>query len=153
MTFFIVAIVVALVVAGYSKFIAKSESVNCSSNLRNLHVAFSAYIQDEGHWPQEAVSDKPEWVEDWWLYTMKPYGADERTWQCPTIRRKIMAKNKNGRPKLHYSPTLFDARPGTAFKWKSQPWFIEGGDMHGQGPLLCFSDGSIKSMNEVLGSK
>ncbi len=150
---FIVAIVVALVIAGYGQIIAKSEGVKCANNLRNLHVAFSGYIQDKGAWPQEPLADKPEWIEKWWLYTMKPYGADAGTWQCPTIRRKITAKSKDGRPIIHYSPTLFDARPGTAFKWKTQPWFIEAGNMHGNGPLMCFPDGSIKAMDEVLATQ
>lgn len=151
--FFILAVLAALIVATYSSFAAKSEGVKCAVNLRNLHVAFSGYIQDKGHWPQEPLADKPEWIEDWWLYTMKPYGAEPLVWQCPTIRRKISAKNRDGRPKIHYSPTLFDARPGMAFRWSTQPWFIEAADAHGSGPLLCFPDGSIRSMDEVLANK
>jgi prepilin-type processing-associated H-X9-DG protein len=32
-----------------------------------------------------------------------------------------------------------------------QPWLIEIGNMHGHGANICFPDGSIRTMNDVIG--
>ena len=36
--------------------------------------------------------------------------------------------------------------------WVStQPWLIEIGNMHGRGAQACFPDGSIRSMDQLVG--
>jgi prepilin-type N-terminal cleavage/methylation domain-containing protein len=148
----IIAILVALLLPFGRGYFEKSESVVCMNNMRNLIPAFNAYVQDNGHWPQEPVeiwnSNDDVAHENWWLVEMKPYDLEEKNWQCPTIRRKISSKDSNGRPRLHYSPTMFDAMPITPYKWTTQPWFVEIGNMHGNGAYICFPDGSIKTIND-----
>lgn len=150
----ILAILAALVVYGFDKVRNRIEGVRCAGNLRSLHSSFASYLNDNGKWPQEPPElalAKDDAYEDWWLEAMKPYGATEKVWQCPAIVRQVTAKSKNGRPKIHYTPTLFDGRPSTPYKWKTQPWFIEIGNMHGDGALLCYPNGTVKTMNETLG--
>lgn len=122
------------------------------NNMRNLLPAFNAYIQDNGHWPQEPVeiwnANDDAAHEDWWIAEMKPYGLEEKNWQCPTIRKQVCSKDPNARPRLHYSPTMFDADALTPYKWSTQPWFVEIGNMHGRGAYICFPDGSIKTIND-----
>ena len=148
----IIGILVVVLVPVGRGYLEKSESVVCMNNMRNLLPAFNAYIQDNGHWPQEPVaiwnSNDDVAHEDWWIAQMKPYGLDEKNWQCPTIRRTISSKDPNGRPRLHYSPTMFDANALTPYKWATQPWFVEIGNMHGRGAHICFPDGSIKTIND-----
>jgi type II secretory pathway pseudopilin PulG len=158
----LVAIVLAMLVAALIMtavpFIRdRAEAIKCGNNLRQLQVALAAAIQDKGQWPQEPKyiweSNNQDLYEDWWLEELKPYGIIEKSWQCPTIYRKISSKAKDGRPKLHYTPTRFDDKPGTPYKWPKQPWLVEIGNMHGAGALMAFPDGSTRAINEVLSSQ
>lgn len=132
----------------------QAEGPRCMANMRSIQVALAAYIQDKGHWPQEPVDelgDSETAYEDWWIEEMKPYGIDPEVWMCPSIKRLVTMKSKDGRPKIHYTPTMFDASPSTPYKWSTQPWLIEIGNMHGHGANICFPDGSIRSMDDVVG--
>ena len=44
----------------------------------------------------------------------------------------------------------FDDKPMTPYQWPRQPWFVESADVHGQGQLIIFTDGSISDMKTVL---
>ncbi len=152
----VIAVLVGLSIMAYQGFIARADAVTCGNNMHQLHTALSSYLQDNDHiWPQEPAglqnSSDDDAYEDWWIATLMPYGATEKVWRCPTIYRTVTAKSKSKRPKIHYTPTMFDARPNTAFRWETQPWLIEIGNMHGAGALICFPDGSIKTMNDVMG--
>jgi prepilin-type N-terminal cleavage/methylation domain-containing protein/prepilin-type processing-associated H-X9-DG protein len=149
----ILGFLIALVVVVNNSLPARAESVACVTHLRSLHTSFAAYIQDKGHWPQEPeeLGDREAPLEDWWLAEMAPYGAVPEVWMCPSIKRLITNKSKNGRPKIHYMPTMFDDQPMTPYKWSTQPWLIELGNMHGQGANICFPDGSIRTMDAVMG--
>jgi type II secretory pathway pseudopilin PulG len=148
----ILFVIIFKAVPGYRD---RAEGVKCAQNMKSLATSLGTYIQDVGHWPQEPeeifLSNNNNTYEDWWLKTLAPYGGTEMVWQCPTIRRKVVLKSKEGRPKIHYTPTKFDATPYTPFKWSTQPWLVEIGNMHGAGALLCFPDGSVRSMNDVAG--
>lgn len=149
----IIVILAAIVYKVSTYSIERSEGVRCAQNLRALHTSLGAYIQDKGHWPQEpaaiwAANDTIAY-EDWWIKEMEPYGAIEKVWQCPTIMRKVVRKTENQRPKMHYTPTMFDSNALTPYKWSTQPWLVEIGNMHGAGALICFPDGSVRTMTEV----
>jgi prepilin-type N-terminal cleavage/methylation domain-containing protein len=130
----------------------KAEGTKCAQNMRSLYVSLSSYIQEQGHWPQEPeeVGDSPNTLEDWWLEELKPYGGTKEVWRCPTIYRRISSKNPDGRPLLHYTPAMFDESPYTPYRWPNQPWLSEIGNMHGRGALICFPDGSIRAMDDVV---
>jgi hypothetical protein len=53
--------------------------------------------------------------------------------------------------RLDYVATTFDDKPTTPHQWPRQPWFAEVGNMHGNGNLIIFTDGSIGDLNTVLG--
>lgn len=153
----IVIALAAIVFKGGTYAIERSEAVRCAQNLRSLHTSLAAYVQDKGHWPQEPASiwevNDSDAHEDWWMKELEPYGATEKVWQCPTIMRKVVNKSTTKRPKMHFVPTMFDSNSMTPYKWPTQPWLVEIGNMHGVGALICFPDGSIKTMNEVAGSR
>ncbi len=149
----VLAILVALVIRFSAGALERAAGVRCVTNLRNLHAAFARYVQENGHWPQrpEALveSSNQDALEDWWIEEMTPYGGEEKVWQCPTLLRKIRAKD-NPRPRIHYTPTPFDDKPFTPYKWSTQPWLAEVGNLHGRGALLCFPDGSIRPTDDFL---
>lgn len=149
----IIVILAAIIFKGVPFLRDRAEGVKCGQNMKSLQTSLATYLQDNGHWPQEPkelwMANDSNAYEDWWIQEMKPYGATDKVWQCPTIVRRITSKREDGRPKMHYTPTMFDANPFTPYKWSTQPWLIEIGNMHGAGALVCFPDGSIKSMTDV----
>jgi len=149
----ILLILAVVSIAAYAPLLARAEAAACVSNMKSLQISLAAYMQDQGHWPQEPDLGDQDAYEDWWILEMAPYGATEKMWRCPTIQRLVVGKSGDGRPKVHYTPTMFDAHLMTPYRYPNQPWLIENGDMHGNGGHLCFPDGSIRSMDEVLNSQ
>lgn len=150
----IVTILIVAVISSVSHFRERTEGVRCAGNIKSLQVSLGTYVHDVGHWPQEpqelwAANDSDAY-EDWWIAEMKPYGATEQVWRCPTIVRKVSKHKKDGRPKMHYTPTMFDEKPYTPYKWTTQPWLVEVGNMHGRGALVGFPDGSVKAMDDLV---
>ena len=148
----IIATLAAIIIPVGQGMMKRAESVTCMNNMRNLIPILNSYVQDKGQWPQE-----PAWIfdssdeaahEDFWIDELLPYGATKKSWQCPTIQRLVSSKDKDGRPRLHYTPTLFDSNSLTPYKWTTQPWFVEIGDVHGRGAYICFPDGSVKTMDD-----
>lgn len=144
----ILAILAALLVPNYRGIALKVQEAACKSHMRSIHVALANYLQDHRDvWPQGPFPrEKLAW-EAFWLNTLKPYDITESTWKCPTLKR-VLADAPGYQ--LHYAPSMFDATPGIARRWSRQPWLIERFGIHGQGPLICFPDGSIQSMSRVL---
>ena len=150
----IFSILATLFFAVSNRLPMRAELPKCIAHMKSLQVSLAAHIHDKGYWPQESDAQSGEnesAYEDWWINVLRPYGASESTWMCPTIKRLVTNKNKDGRPKVHYTPTMFDKNPGTPYRWSTQPWLIEIGNMHGQGALICYPDGSVKPMDEVVG--
>ncbi len=143
----IVAILVVLAVPNIGNYLRKAQEVRCMANMRNITVGLRGYLQDHGNiWPQgPSPNAGVEW-ENFWLGVLRPYGITDKTWQCPAI----LARSGPDTPRVHYTPTLFPAVPGIADRWSTHPWLIERGEGHGNGALICFPDGSIKSFDKVL---
>lgn len=115
--------------------------------MRNITTGLHAYLQDNNRqWPQGPTPDAgPAW-ENFWLGVLQPYGIGPKTWQCPGVA----TSSDPDATCIHYVPTMFPGVPGIATRWPTQPWLIERGEGHGQGALICFPDGSIKSFDKVL---
>lgn len=143
----ILGILAALIIPNYQGIVLKAQEAVCKSHMRSIHVALANYLQDhQDVWPQGPYpKEKVAW-ETFWLATLKPYDISENTWQCPTLKRALTDEGYQ----LHYAPSMFDATPGIARRWSKQPWLIERFGIHGQGPLICFPDGSIKTMQHIL---
>jgi prepilin-type N-terminal cleavage/methylation domain-containing protein len=150
----IVGLLALAAILSYRPLIAKADSARCMANMRSLQVSLASYIQDKGQWPQppeglwEAEDEGP--YEDWWIENLTPYGGEPRVWQCPTIARLVAKTSPDGRPRMHYAPTPFDEKPFTPFRWATQPWLIEIGNMHGRGAHIIFPDGSIRVMDDIV---
>jgi prepilin-type N-terminal cleavage/methylation domain-containing protein len=149
----ILLILAALVVPEYPKFLAKASQAKCMANMRALHLGLSHYLDDHANiWPQgPAPAAGAAWA-DFWIRTLESVDVPATTWECSAIRRMMgnPSRDEVTSDSIHYSPTMFDNLPGTARRWPTQPWLVERADAHGNGALLCFTDGSIKPFNKVL---
>ncbi|MBJ7391745.1 MAG: type II secretion system protein [Chthoniobacterales bacterium] len=147
----IVSILVLLLAPNYSRIVGAAQEVICASHMRSIRVALGSYLQDhENIWPQPPPEAEGAALRQFWFETLLPYDISEDTWQCPTIRHALGQEGQTGDFGMHYVPTAFNATPGIANRWTTQPWLIEAADAHGKGPLICFPDGSVKSMFKVL---
>jgi len=146
----ILAILAALSIGNYDRIVASAQQAICASHMRSIHTALNLYLQDHKDvWPQAPEIAREKQWEKFWLDTLAPYGIREKTWQCPTIRSLTRAGGDDA-TRIHYAPSTFDATPGIARRWPTQPWLIERANVHGQGPIICFPDGSLKPLNKVL---
>ena len=132
---------------------ARAQRIQCMANLRSLYTATELYIQNNGSWPQIAVSDDDTQYAQDWIAALKPLGPTEKTWICPTIQNLLGNPNVSDplNVRTDYVATTFDDKPTTPHLWPRQPWFAEVGDVHGNGNLIIFTDGSISDLNTIAG--
>lgn len=142
-----VGILMALTFPAVQRIIPKAQEVVCMSHLRSLWLAFSPCATELEGWPQvpKGIKIGSTQEQQWWLdYSTNHLGLTAKDWHCPVIERASKNSSKGDEvPVIHYLPTLFDAKPGTANRWPSMPWFSELGNVHGQGNLTVRADGTI----------
>ena len=135
---------------------ARAQRVQCTANLRSLYAAAEMYVQQNGSWPQISMATDDSDAADQiyarnWINALSPFGPAQKTWICPTIQTLMlnpdMSKPENVR--IDYVASNFDDKPMTPHQWPRQPWFAEAGDMHGNGNLIIFTDGSISDLNTI----
>jgi prepilin-type N-terminal cleavage/methylation domain-containing protein len=159
--FVIIAILATLLVALFDQLRARSERVNCTSNLRGLYSGFQSYLVQYGHWPQNPhrLADKEH--DGWWIDELRKVGIPEKGWHCPTHERMAKAAAKEAgkvaedpeakkHREIHYMPTPFDENQSTPRRWPTQPWLVETGNFHGDGPLFIFPDGTVISFGQFI---
>ena len=154
-TIVVVAILAVLTLAAISKLRARAQRIACMANLRSLSTAANAHIQQHGSWPQIPVGDADTPVEQYaeaWIAALEPFGAARKTWICPRIQNLLQnpdyTQAENAR--VDYIATPFDDKPTSPTEWPRQPWFVEAGDVHGNGNLIIFTDGSISDLGTVM---
>lgn len=123
-------------------------------DLRSLYVATESYIQQNGSFPQISIGDddsdtaEQDYVKAW-MNALRPFGISEKNWICPTIQNLLgnpdYVQPSNAR--IDYFSTPFDDKPISPHQWPKQPWFIEAGDVHGNGNLIMYADGSVSDLN------
>lgn len=150
----IVAILSTLLLPVYAHLRERGQRVECVANLRNLYIGADLFLQRNGSWPQIRRTNSETGTEEFanaWIAALTPFGLSRRSWICPTIQGLLhnpdYAQPRQAR--LDYIPMNFDANALTPHKWPRQPWFIETGDVHGNGNLIIFTDGSIGETNDI----
>ncbi|MGI8437378.1 MAG: hypothetical protein ACR2NX_10820 [Chthoniobacterales bacterium] len=121
------------------------------TNLHSLYTSAELYLQDNNMWPQipRTTDTDPAVYCRAWTDALAPFGATPKTWICPTIQN-LLGKPDYLDPanaRIDYIPMPFDDKPSTPHQWERQPWFIERGNVHGNGNLIIFTDGSIAEGN------
>lgn len=152
---FIIAILALLALPLYAKLRARAQRAQCMANLRSLSVAAEQFLQQNGSWPQigRAGTDDSSMIQysrDW-IEALKPFGAQEKTWICPTVQNDLDNPDytQGDSIRIDYLPMNFDDKPTTPHEWPRQPWFLETANSHGNGPLIIFTDGSISDSNSL----
>ena len=150
----IIGILATLLIPVYGQLHERAQKAQCMANLHNLYVGTDLYVQRNGSWPQIFINNFPT-GEDYanaWVAALGPFGIERKTWICPTIQELLhgpdYADPANAR--LDYVSTGFDDKPTSPHQWPRQPWFIETGDVHGNGNLIIFTDGSIAETKNVF---
>jgi prepilin-type N-terminal cleavage/methylation domain-containing protein len=158
LTVIVIILVLAALVAGlFDQIRARVERANCTSNLRNLHAALQSYVVQQGSWPQCPHKIGEDAFDIWWVKEFEKMGVAEKQWKCPSLTRAQgssdpgigeQAKGQKPKKQIHYIPTQFDSNPISPRRWPTQPWLIEIGNLHGDGPLIIFPDGAVISLNQ-----
>ncbi len=149
----VVAILMVMLVPVYSQIVRRMERAKCIGNLKSLHVAASLYVQEHRMWPQVATKGvDPKTVASNWISTFQPYGLAQLNWVCPTMQKLLQNPDLNDpdSARVDYMGTPFDRNPMTPMRWSTQPWFIETGDVHGNGNLIVFPDGHVQELGDFL---
>ena len=151
----IITILGTLLLPLYGEMRARAQKTQCITNLKNLYVGAEVYVQRNGHWPQISRTSGASGAEDFanaWIAALAPNGLGRPSWICPTIQALLQEPDYT-QPRfarLDYIPMNFDANELTPHKWPRQPWFIEAGNVHGNGNLLIYTDGSIGEVNDLV---
>jgi prepilin-type N-terminal cleavage/methylation domain-containing protein len=150
----IIGILVTLLMPVYAQIRERAQKVQCMANLRSLYLATETYVQRNGSWPQISLKnyEAPEDFANAWVAALTPFGIGRKSWICPTIEELLHNPDYNdpANARLDYISTGFDDKPTSPHQWPRQPWFIETGDVHGNGNLIIFTDGSIAETNSIL---
>jgi type II secretory pathway pseudopilin PulG len=152
----VILILAAMFMGVWSDMRNRAELAACSTNLKSLYTAASAYVQQNGQWPQIATntlsSPNDTSYANAWIAALTPFGIAQKNWLCPTVQRELanpdMSIAKNVR--TDYIGTPFDGKPGTPFLWPHQPWFIERGAVHPGGNLIIWSNGQLVTLQQAL---
>jgi prepilin-type N-terminal cleavage/methylation domain-containing protein len=147
----VIAILSTMAIGGWVSIRDKARRSACVNNLKGLHVAMSGYLTDNGGiWPQVPTDNlkDPNYALSW-IKALQPYKLAPVNWICPSVQAAI-GVDYNHFPRLDYLPTPFGTAPRVAFRYATQPWFIERADIHGDGNLVIYANGGVKSMNEVV---
>jgi hypothetical protein len=135
----------------YENIRPRVERVVCINKIKKHRVAFGEYSITGLPQNPDNIQLGSLQEQQWWLdKTKKELGLSERSWQCPTIRRMFASAPEKDRPLIHYLPTPFSAEPNKANTpgWEQMPWFIEIGDVHGQGNLLVRQNGTVEPASQ-----
>lgn len=151
----IVAILSALIFIGVRSLTSRAQRLQCTANLRSLYIAANSFVQQNGSWPQIASSpgggdEGVQYAKDW-IAALRPFGPTEKTWICPTMQSAMGSPDYTapGNERVDYVAMPFDDKPMTPHQWPRQPWFVERGDVHGNGNLVVFTDGSISDLKTI----
>jgi prepilin-type N-terminal cleavage/methylation domain-containing protein len=148
----IIAILVVLLLPVMQSFRERTARLNCMNNLKGLYTAAGSYVQANQQWPQIPMkSGQSLQYAKAWIEALDPFGLPRAAWVCPSIQiqkgNPDLTKPENTR--IDYVATSFDKKNITPYRWPNMPWFVERGDMHGDGNLLILTNGAVVSLNEA----
>ncbi len=149
----IILILSTLLISAYTYLQSRADRASCINNLQGLYTAANAYLVDHDYvWPQIPKGPPTSTVyAQAWIDCFTPYHVAAITWLCPTAQRQLGNPNyldPHGM-RVDYVPMPFSADKYVAYRWATQPWFVENAGGHGDGPLLVLSNGQILSLNQA----
>jgi prepilin-type N-terminal cleavage/methylation domain-containing protein len=150
----IIAILGTLTFPIVSAMRARAQRAQCTANLHALYVAANLFVQQNNSWPQIRLTSGESASTDFanaWIAALEPFGPTRKTWICPSFQEYLQNPdyNQSKNTRIDYMPMPFDDKPMTPHQWPQQPWFIENVDIHGNGHLIIFTDGSISDSKTI----
>lgn len=151
----IMSILATLTFALVSGLRARAQRVQCVANLKTLAIGANLYIQENNMWPQINVVANADKTEEemaaLWIAALEPFSVPRQSWICPTKQELLHRPDytQPGEVRVDYAATSFDDKPASPHQWPRQPWFVESADVHGNGNLMIFTDGSVSDLNSV----
>jgi type II secretory pathway pseudopilin PulG len=149
----LVVMLAALCIPSFAWVQGRMDRAACINNLKGLHLGASSFLQEQGTWPQIPASDPGgDAYSRAWILALGKYGVPEEAWHCPTVQRTFgrnIPSNGETRKRVDYFATPFGEGPRVAYRWATQPWFAERGDLHGDGNMLILGSGEVLSLKEV----
>jgi prepilin-type N-terminal cleavage/methylation domain-containing protein len=149
----LVVFLAALSIPSYAWVRNRMDRASCANNLRGLYLGASSFLQEQGTWPQISSSDPgSEMYARAWITALERYGVSEEAWRCPSVERtlgKSLRSSGVTQKRVDYFATPFGEGPRVAYRYATQPWFAERGDLHGDGNLLILGTGEVLSLKEV----
>ncbi len=150
----VIAILMVLLVPVVGQVQRRLEKTRCIGNLKSLHIATASYVQDRHNWPQIPIVYNGEHraMAKLWIAALKPYGISQLNWLCPTIQKNLGAPDMGNEDntRIDYTPFPYGRNPQDPFRYANQPWFIESGDIHGNGNMMIFPDGHVDELVPFL---
>lgn len=151
----IIGILSAMLLPVYAGIRARAQRAQCLANLHSLYLAADIYLQRNNHWPQIRRGTSETGSEDYanaWIDALAPFGPGRQTWICLTMEGLLGNPDyqQPAHARLDYIPMNFDEKPLTPHQWPRQPWFIESANVHGNGNLIIFTDGSVGESNDLI---
>ena len=149
----VIAILAAMIIPAFGYMRERAERTKCVANLKSLYVGATLYIQDHGSWPHvsAATVNTPAFA-DAWIRAFERYAIQPDNWVCPSVQRLMhnpdLLKPENRR--IDYFATPFGPERMAPYRYPRQPWFLERADVHGEGQMIIFANGDVKSLREVL---
>jgi type II secretory pathway pseudopilin PulG len=152
----VIGILATILIAVLGQLRSRAQRTQCVANLHALHIGVELYQQQNGMWPQlrRANFSTPESFAEAWVEALNPFGVQRQTWICPTMQEQLQNPDYSSAndARIDYAAIPFDDKAFTPHKWVTQPWFVEVGDVHGNGNLMIFPDGSVSDLNTVAGN-
>jgi len=150
----VIMILITLLIPGYEVVRMRLEKAACANNLRQLYVAANSYVQEYGRWPQvnPALLKAPNNAYDEaWIEALIPFGVGRASWICPTIERDLGGADYTQvtNYRADYVAMPFDMKHLTPFQWPTAPWFVERGNVHGNGNLVMQSNGAVVELVQL----
>jgi len=150
----VILILVTLMVPGYESIRGRIEKVACSNNLRQVYVGANSYVQEYGHWPQidpALLKKSDNAYDEAWIEALLPFGIGRGSWICPTIQRDLGGPDYNqpANYRTDYMAMPFDSKHVTPYQWPTSPWFVERGNVHGDGNLMIQTNGAVSELTQM----
>jgi type II secretory pathway pseudopilin PulG len=153
MTVIVIIMIMAAMILPIANYVRdRTDKASCMNNLKNLAGAAGHYMQDYNRWPQIKVTGgTSKEASKAWVKTLDPYGISHKNWICPTVQRGLKGEDytKDTTFRVDYWMSHFGPHPRAPYQSMTQPWFVEKQDVHGNGNLLIYPDGTIEELNEI----
>ncbi len=153
-TIAVICIIATLLVPAYEVVRMRLDKASCMNNLRELYVGGNAYLQEYEHWPQVNPAllegGNSSTYDEAWIEALLPFGVNRINWICPTVERDLGGPDytQPANYRTDYVAMPFDSKNYTPYRWPFYPWFVERGNVHGNGNLMILANGAVTELGE-----